>query len=81
MRFLGSGEAEPKPRVYRHWKIGVRQEERSFGMEEKAYTAMGKTGAFNLVLGICTMVAGVAVGVVMVIHGAKLLKSRKNIMF
>ncbi len=50
-------------------------------MEEKAYKAMGKTGAFNLVLGICTMVAGVAVGVIMVIHGAKLLGSRKNIMF
>ena len=52
-----------------------------FGMEEKAYKAMGKTGAFNLVLGICTMVAGIAVGIVMIIHGAKLLKSRKNIMF
>ena len=52
-----------------------------FGMEEKAYKAMGKTGAFNLVLGICTMVAGIAVGIVMIIHGAELLKSRKNIMF
>ena len=51
------------------------------GMEEKAYKTMGKTGAFNLVLGICTMVAGIAVGVVMIIHGAKLLGSRKNIMF
>lgn len=26
-------------------------------MEEKAYKTMGKTGAFNLVLGICTLVA------------------------
>ena len=50
-------------------------------MEEKAYKAMGKTGAFNLSLGICMMVAGIATGVIMVIHGAKLLKSRKNIMF
>ena len=50
-------------------------------MQEKAYKTMGKTGAFNLVLGICTMVAGIAVGVVMIIHGAKLLGSRKNIMF
>lgn len=50
-------------------------------MEEKAYKAMGKTGTFNLVLGICMMVAGIATGVIMVIHGAKLLKSRKNIMF
>ena len=50
-------------------------------MEEKAYKAMGRTGAFNLVLGICSMVVGVALGVVMVIHGSKLLKSRKNIMF
>ncbi len=50
-------------------------------MEEKAYKTMGKTGAFNLSLGICTLVSGIAVGIVMIIHGAKLLKSRKNIMF
>lgn len=50
-------------------------------MEEKAYKTMGKTGAFNLALGICTLVVGIAIGIVMIIHGAKLLRSRKNILF
>ena len=50
-------------------------------MEEKAYKTMGKTGAFNLVLGICTLVAGITVGVMLIIHGAKLLGSRKKLMF
>ncbi len=50
-------------------------------MEEKAYKTMGKTGAFNLVLGICTLIAGIATGVMLIIHGAKLLGSRRKIMF
>lgn len=50
-------------------------------MEEKAYRTMGKSGAFNLVLGICMLVAGIAVGVMLVIHGAKLLGSRRKIIF
>lgn len=50
-------------------------------MEEKAYRTMGKTGAFNLVLGICTLVAGITAGVMLIVHGAKLLGSRKKLMF
>ncbi len=50
-------------------------------MEEKAYRTMGKTGAFNLVLGICMLAAGITTGVMLIIHGAKLLGSRKKLMF
>lgn len=50
-------------------------------MEEKAYKTMGRTGAFNLVLGICTLVAGIATGVMLIVHGAKLFASRKKITF
>lgn len=50
-------------------------------MEEKAYKTMGKSGAFNLTLGICMLASGIAVGVMLIIHGAKLLGSRRKLMF
>jgi len=50
-------------------------------MEERTYKVMGRTGAFNLTLGIITLAAGVAGGVLLIISGAKLLSQKTKIMF
>lgn len=48
---------------------------------EKIYKKMNAIGTSNLVLGICTIVFGVGVGIVMIINGARILASKKNITF
>ncbi len=50
-------------------------------MEEKTYKVMGKSGAFGITAGIILICGGIAVGVMMVINGAKLLAQRTKIMF
>ena len=50
-------------------------------MSEKAYKEMGVAGAFNLAIGICTLVGGIASGILLIVHGAKLLANKKNIFF
>ncbi|MGI5999595.1 hypothetical protein [Lachnoclostridium sp. An131] len=50
-------------------------------MNEKAYKTMTNTGAGSLVLGIILLVTGLAAGVLMIINGAKLLKSRSDLIF
>lgn len=50
-------------------------------MEEKTYKLLGKTGAANVVLGIITIVSGIAVGIVTIVNGAKLMKGKKYISF
>lgn len=50
-------------------------------MEEKAYKSMGRSGALNLTIGICTLVAGVASGILLIISGARLLANRSKILF
>lgn len=50
-------------------------------MDEKVYKTIGACGAINLALGICTVIAGIASGVLFIITGAKLLKSRKKMLF
>ena len=50
-------------------------------MSEKAYKTMTNTGAGSLVLGIILLVTGLAAGVLMIINGAKLLKSRSDLIF
>ncbi|MCI8877278.1 MAG: hypothetical protein HFI77_14990 [Lachnospiraceae bacterium] len=49
-------------------------------MEEKLYKTIGSTGAASLVIGICILVTGVASGVLMIVNGGRLLKSRKKIL-
>ena len=44
-------------------------------MSEKAYKTMTNTGAGSLALGIILLVTGLAAGILMVINGARLLKS------
>lgn len=50
-------------------------------MNEKVYKTMKKVGAWNIVFGVILIVVGVTVGVMQIVHGGKLLKDKKEIMF
>jgi len=50
-------------------------------MEEKTFKVMGNSGKLNIAFGIISIVAGTAAGVMLIISGAKLLSSRKKILF
>ncbi len=48
---------------------------------EKLYKTLGITGAASIAIGIVTIVIGVTSGVISIIAGAKLIKSKKGLMF
>lgn len=48
---------------------------------EKVYKAMKSVGSFNVVLGILMIVSGIALGVLVITRGAKLLKQKSEILF
>lgn len=48
-------------------------------MKEKAFKTMGSAGALNLVIGICTLAGGLAAGILLIIHGARLLAHRGDL--
>lgn len=48
---------------------------------ERIYKSMKNVGAGNIVLGIIMIVAGVSVGIITIISGAKLLKDKSDITF
>lgn len=50
-------------------------------MNEKLYKTLGVTGAGNITIGVVSIVAGVAGGILLIISGARLLKKRSEIMF
>ena len=50
-------------------------------MNEKVYKTMTFAGAANIAIGIVTLVVGVAVGVIAIISGARLLKDKKGLTF
>lgn len=50
-------------------------------MNEKVYHSMHYVGAWNIALGIVTLVIGAGVGIMTIIHGAKLLKAKKTLLF
>ena len=50
-------------------------------VSEKAEKTMTNTGAGSLALGIILLVTGLAAGILMVINGARLLKSRSELIF
>lgn len=50
-------------------------------MEEKTYTTMSRAGAFNLTLGIITIVVGLAAGIMLIVSGAKLIAQKGKILF
>ena len=49
-------------------------------MIEKAYKSMSSAGALNIVIGICALVGGIASGVLLIVHGGRLLANRKTIL-
>ncbi len=49
-------------------------------MNEKIYKTISGSGAASLVMGILVLAMGIAAGVVMIVHGAKLLSCRRNIL-
>ncbi len=50
-------------------------------MEEKVYKTMGRSGALAIVVGVISIVAGVAGGVLLIISGARLLANKSIILF
>lgn len=50
-------------------------------MGEKIYKVMGAAGATSLSVGICVLTGGIAAGVLLIVHGARLLKHKSKIMF
>ena len=50
-------------------------------MNEKAYKTMTASGAIGLVVGEIMIVTGVAVGILSIVGGARLLKNRNVITF
>lgn len=49
-------------------------------MNEKIYKTMTGAGILNLVTGIVTLTTGAAVGVLLIINGAKLLRRKTDIL-
>ena len=50
-------------------------------MQEKCYKTMKVVGGGNIALGIITLVTGIVCGILMIIGGAKLLKSKSDMIF
>ncbi len=50
-------------------------------MTEKVYKSMKLVGAANIALGIIILVTGLATGIIAIIGGSKLLKSKNELMF
>lgn len=48
-------------------------------MEEKMFKATSWAGIMNLVLGITILVSAVTWGILLLVSGARLLKSRKDV--
>ena len=57
------------------------QEKTRERIHERIYGTMKTVGVGNLVFGILSIVTGVAIGVISIINGARLLKSKSNILF
>ena len=50
-------------------------------MNEKSYKTMTNVGAGNLVLGILLVVVGLVSGILMIVGGGRLLKSKSDLLF
>jgi hypothetical protein len=48
-------------------------------MNEKVFKTVANTGIANLVMGIVIIVTGVTSGVLLIISGAKLMKSKEDL--
>ena len=49
-------------------------------MNEKLYKTLGQFGAAGIVVGIISILAGVSLGISSIVHGARALAAKKNIM-
>lgn len=49
-------------------------------MNEKIYKTMGGAGAANIAVGVVVLVSGIVSGILMIVHGARLLHNRKNVL-
>ena len=49
-------------------------------MNEKVYKTVTGSGAASLTTGILVLTMGIVAGVIMIVHGARLLSCRKNIL-
>ncbi len=50
-------------------------------MEEKIYKTMNTSGAWNIAIGVTTLVLGIAGGVLLIVTGARLLSRKSHILF
>ena len=50
-------------------------------MEEKTYKLMSNTGATAIAVGVITIVFGIAVGIILLVGGGKLLAGKSKLMF
>lgn len=50
-------------------------------MEENTYRTMSNAGIGNLVLGIVAICSGIAVGVLLIVNGARLIKAKSRLTF
>lgn len=50
-------------------------------MEERVYKTMTNSGALNITIGIITIAAGIAAGVLLIISGSKLLAGKSRLLF
>lgn len=48
--------------------------------QERLFKTMGRAGVSSIVLGIIVLVTGIAVGVLTIINGARLLKRQSSVM-
>ncbi len=50
-------------------------------MQEKSYKTVKKVGGCSIAIGIITLIAGVVCGILTIVNGAKLLKSKSDMLF
>ena len=62
------------------WCKIVRSRKELLFMGEKIYNTMKQAGALNVTLGIVSLAVGVASGILLIIHGAKLLKRKGDVL-
>ncbi len=48
---------------------------------ERVYRQIKRAGAYNIAIGVVLIVTGITLGVLNIVTGGKLLKSRKQILF
>jgi len=48
-------------------------------IEERTYHIMGRVGAAALVVGILTLIAGLVLGIIGIVNGGRLLRTRREI--